>query len=97
MARRRALNIASDQLSKLSNSLADERRRQAVLSVWAWVHSGKLHPREDHKARDGFLYSDDPAMTGETVHGQTVRKPPEDRPGQLPYCGCLSRGIPVLD
>ena len=42
MSRRRALNIASDQLSKASESLNEERRREAGLMAWEWVSSHKL-------------------------------------------------------
>lgn len=97
MARRRSLNIAADQSQKLSTELARERRRQAGLSVFMWNHSGKMNPREEHKARDGKIYSEDPAMVDKTVRGQTVRKPPQDRAGTLPWCGCTERGILVLD
>ena len=89
MSRRRAMNIASDQLVKLTSALNDERRREAGMSGWEWVHSGKVHFRQDHKARNGKRY-DDSAKEG-------ARKPPEDRPGQLPFCGCTSRAILDLD
>lgn len=81
LGRRRALRIASDQSAKLTAALADERRRQAGLTKWRWRHSGKMHPREEHLRRDGKVYSDETA--------------PNDRPGQLPYCGCVSQ--PILD
>jgi uncharacterized protein with gpF-like domain len=84
MSRRRSLGIASDQLTKLSESLNEERRRDAGLDEWEWVHSGKAHPRAEHKARNGVRYSDDPAKG---------RPAPEDRPGQLPFCGCTSRAV----
>jgi uncharacterized protein with gpF-like domain len=83
MSRRRSVNIASDQLNKLTSALADERRREAGIHDWLWLHSGKLHPREEHKARDGKEYSDANA--------------PNDRPGMLPYCGCRQRGVLKLD
>src|SRR5690606_5967391 len=57
MSRRRSELIASDQLSKVSNALADERAREAGLTEWEWVHSGKRHPREEHQARNGFIYT----------------------------------------
>ena len=89
MGRRRALNIAADQTVKITAALNDERRREAGLSTWEWVHSGKLHPRENHKARNGKRYDDDVASG--------PRKPPEDRPGMLPFCGCTSRAVLSLD
>ena len=99
ISRTRSKNIAADQLSKLSSALADERRRQAGLSVWKWRHSAKRHPRENHVAREGRLYSDDPAMVGREVNGETVLAPPaeNDRPGRPPFCGCRGQGVLVLD
>ena len=93
MGRARARRIASDQLAKLTSSLADERRRQAGLSEWEWLHSGKLHPREDHRARNGRVYSDDPGEVGGKINGKAINAPPNDRPGQLPFCGCRSRSV----
>ena len=88
MGRRRSLNIASDQLTKLNSALASERRREAGIDTWEWVHSGKLHPREDHRARNGKRYSDDPADNA---------PPPNDRPGELPFCGCSERAVLDLE
>lgn len=99
MGRRRATLIASDQLSKLSNALADQRRVEAGISVWEWKHSAKLHPRVRHEARDGVYYSDDATNVGKSVGGKIVNAPPErgDRPGQPPYCGCRSRSVLVWE
>lgn len=93
--RRRSIRIASDQLSKISSALADERRREAGLTYWKWMHSGKNHPRANHVARDGKLYSDKPNGVGRTINDQAALPPPTDRPGQLPFCGC--RSLSVLD
>jgi hypothetical protein len=84
MGRRRALGIASDQLTKLNSALASERRREAGLNSWEWVSSGKLHYRPEHKARNGKRYSDDPSDNA---------PPPAERPGELPYCGCGERAV----
>lgn len=92
MARGRSQRVAADQLSKITSALADERRREAGIDVWKWRHSGKLHPRETHLARNGKLYADTPVG----AEGE-VREPPEDRPGQLPYCGCRAQAVLVLD
>lgn len=97
MERKRALNIAADQNVKLASALNEERRRQAGVMAWAWVHSDKRNPRPEHEARDGKLYSDDAADHGREYQGRTVRKPPEDRPGELPYCGCTSRAVLILE
>jgi len=93
MGRARARRIASDQLAKLTSSLADERRRQAGLSEWEWLWSHKKHGREEHIARDGKIYSDDPGEVGGKVNGKAINAPPNDRPSQLPFCGCRSRSI----
>ena len=96
MSRRRSINIASDQLSKVTSALADERRREAGIDVWKWRHSGKRHPRIEHLDRDGNLYGDTAATRTLEVDGKPVRKPPDDRPGQLPFCGCRAQGVVVF-
>jgi uncharacterized protein with gpF-like domain len=92
MSRARARRIASDQLAKLTSALADERRREAGIDAWEWRHSGKLNGRDEHIARDGKRYTDDPADVGDGF-----AKPPEDRPGQLPFCGCRSRAVLIVE
>ena len=83
MSRRRSINIASDQLSKISSSLASERRREAGLDHWKWRSSHKKHFRPEHQARDGKVYTDEDA--------------PKDLPGQLPFCGCREQAVMVFD
>lgn len=99
MAQDRARRIAADQIVKLGSSLAAERRREAGIDVWMWRHSAKRHPREWHLARNGVLYSENPAMQGREVNGQVVHKPPQatDLPGQPPFCGCVEQAVLVLD
>ena len=82
MSRARSVRIASDQLTKLTSSLASERRRQAGLTSWEWRSSHKLHFRPEHQARDGKTYTDADA--------------PADLPGQLPFCGCRERAVLVF-
>lgn len=96
MERRRALRVAADQTVKLGAALNEERRREAGISAWAWVSSHKANPRPEHAARDGKLYSDDPADVGREEGARTVAKPPAERPGQLPYCGCTERAVLIL-
>lgn len=88
-SRKRALRIAADQNVKLSSALNEERRREAGISKWKWVHSGKLHYRPEHKARNGKIYDDNAKNGG--------MKPPADRPGQEPGCGCTSQSVVSLD
>lgn len=83
MSRRRALNIAADQMQKLSAELDGARMREAGINTWVWRHSGKLHPRAEHKARDGNVYTDKTA--------------PQDLPGQLPFCGCKKQARVVFE
>lgn len=97
MERRRALRIASDQASKLTGALNDERRRQAGIDSWRWVSSGKTNYRPEHKARNGKLYSDDPSREGSEYEGQAVLKPPSTRPGEEINCGCTSVACLILD
>lgn len=82
-ARDRSLRIASDQLTKLTSSLASERRRQAGIAKWKWRSSHKLHYRPEHAARDGKVYDDTTA--------------PKDLPGQLPFCGCREQAVIEFD
>ena len=96
MERKRALRVASDQLAKASSALNEERRRQAGISGWSWVSSHKVNFRPEHEARDNKLYSDDPADHGREYQGKKVRKPPEDRPGELINCACTSRAVLLL-
>lgn len=96
MARRRALNVAADQSVKLASALDAQRQREAGLTVWRWNHSDKKNPREEHKARDGFLYADEAGDRGK-VGTSTIRKPPDDRPGELPWCGCIRQACLVLN
>lgn len=93
MARDRSMRIAADQLSKITSSLADERRREAGISVWKWRWSHKKHGRQLHIARDGKLYADTAAGADEA---KDINSPPEDRPGQLPFCGCRPQAVLAL-
>ena len=99
LARDRSLRIASDQLSKLSGALADERRREAGLDVWRWRWSHKKNGRAEHIARDGGLYTDNPALVGKKVGGEVIRAAPErgDRPSQKPYCGCRAQSELIFE
>ena len=97
--RRRALRIAADQTTTVAGQLNEERRRQAGIDTFEWVASGKQHPREEHKARDGRLYSESPTRQGTEYEGKMIRKPPppEDMPSVPIYCGCTSRAVLILD
>lgn len=97
MGRKRAVRISADQNAKLGGALNEERRRQAGITAFFWVHSGKRHPRAEHVARNGNLYSEDPARVGQEYEGKVVQVPPQDMPNELPYCGCTSRACLILE
>jgi uncharacterized protein with gpF-like domain len=82
---------------KLASALDAERQRQAGMDVWKWNHSDKLHPRPEHVARDGKLYADEPEHRGKLGNGQEVLVPPPDRPGELPFCGCVRQAVLVFE
>lgn len=99
LARDRSLRIASDQLSRLTGALAFERSKQAGIEVQEWMHSRKRHPRKEHEARNGNLYSDVPSRIGTEVDGKTVLEMPArgDRPSEPPFCGCRFRSVLIWE
>lgn len=99
MGRTRSMGIAADQTSKTMAALADERAQEVGLTAWKWRHSGKRHPRQNHKVRNGNLYSSSAATVGKTVEGETVMAEPEasDQPGRPPWCGCRKQFVVVFD
>jgi SPP1 gp7 family putative phage head morphogenesis protein len=100
-ARARARRIAADQTSKLSAALDNERQRQAGINVVKYHHSGKRHPREEHKARDGQLYELDTwrevrFVGGKKVYGADTIEA-DDRPGIPPFCACTTSAVLVFE
>lgn len=94
LGRDRSQRIASDQLGKLSGSLAEQRQRDAGIEIVIWRHSRKLHPRARHAARDGKKYRLDGYKAVEG--GEVV--PPDDWVQRQPYCGCRTQAwIDLLD
>lgn len=84
IGRRRADFIARDQTSKFSSDLDRLRQQQAGIQSYKWRHSGKIHFRPEHKARDGKVFRwDDPPYDG--------------HPGHAPNCGCKSLAFVDLD
>lgn len=74
--KRRAMNIARDQTMKLAGNLDRLRQSEAGIDQFTWRHSGKVHLRPEHLARDGKVYRwDDPKLAG-------------DLPRMKPNCGC---------
>jgi hypothetical protein len=101
MARKRANRVAADQAVKLSSALDAHRQREAGLDYFKYQHSGKLHPRSWHKARDGRIYENDTLKEVVFEKGQPVFTGAEidadDAPGQPPFCACVRVGVLVLD
>lgn len=100
LARDRSLRIAADQNSKLSAALDRERQAEAGVELFRWRHSGKLHPRSWHKARDQRVYD---RATGQRFNpdgtkmadGEKLER--GDFPGEQPYCGCRAQAyLPLM-
>lgn len=99
MARRRALLIASDQTTTLGAQLNQERMREAGIDSFIWWHSGKLHPREEHRVRNGLYYTENPTRVGTEYQGKTLRAAPspDQRAGVPVHCGCVEQSLLILD
>lgn len=80
---RRAKMIAYDQTRKAFNSLSIAKMNKIGVKKFEWLHSGgSTHPRKDHIAMSGNIYSlDNPPIIG-TMYGEQVR----GFPGDLPNC-----------
>jgi len=93
LARDRSFRIASDQLSKLTSALADERQKQAGITQVEWRSSHKRHPRAWHAARDGVIYD----LETRTPVGGGEAVPADDWVGRQPFCGCRTRAVLTFD
>jgi uncharacterized protein with gpF-like domain len=86
MARRRALNIASDQTTKLGGQLNRARQLQAGIKKFRWRHGAKRHPRIWHLERDGRLFDwENPGIAA------------DDMPSIPPWCSCTAQGVLSFD
>jgi SPP1 gp7 family putative phage head morphogenesis protein len=80
LAKKRSLRIASDQLNKISSTLDEQRMQSLGMEEFIWKHSGKVHYRPWHKARDGKKFRfDDPKLKGD-LPGQAIFCFPESHP-----------------
>lgn len=93
MSRTRSLGIASDQLSKLTSSLDEERMSQAGIEQFLYRHGGKRHPRSWHLARNGKTYE---LASGKQVGGPDVIAP-DDAPGRPAFCSCRRQAVVTFD
>lgn len=89
MSRTRARNIAADQTTKLTAALNRARQEEAGIRHFVWRHSRKRRPRLEHVARDGRLYKWRASTAGPGSN------PPDDMPGELPWCGCAAQAVLV--
>lgn len=85
LGRKRSLRIASDQTVKLAASLDRERQLQIGIAEFEWMHSGKVHFRPEHLARNHKVFAWDSEV------GRT------DPPGYAPFCGCKAKAYLNLD
>lgn len=87
---RRAELIALDQTRKTFNSVNRGRMQAVGVKKFEWLHSGGgAHPREDHVAMDGNIYSFDKLPVIDPRTGE------RGIPGQAPNCRCTMS--PVFD
>lgn len=83
MARRRALNIASNETTNITSMLNQERMMQTGIEHYEWLSSHKVNFRPEHAARDGKRY--------EIGHFG------DDEPGMAIHCACTARAVLSLD
>lgn len=89
---RRARNIALDQTRKAYNSINKGRMQAIGIKKFKWHHSGGgAHPREDHIAMDGNVYSfDDLPVIDERTGERGI-------PGQAVNCRCTMSPVFVFE
>lgn len=87
----RAKMIAYDQTRKAYNSINRSKMDDLRIKKFEWLHSGgSNHPRKDHIAMSGNIYSlDNPPIIG-TMYGEEIK----GFPGDLPNCRC--RMLPII-
>jgi SPP1 gp7 family putative phage head morphogenesis protein len=85
---RRAKNVALDQTRKAYNSINKQRMMAAGYTKFKWLHSGGgQHPRKDHIAMSGNVYSFDDLPVIDQRTGE------RGIPGQAINCGCTMQPV----
>lgn len=79
LGRARSLRIAADQTTKLSALLDRDRQLEIGIDQFLWRHSGKVHYRPRHKARNGKVFP----WLSNSLRG--------DLPGVAINCGCKAQ------
>lgn len=89
---RHARNVAMDQTRKAYTSINRERMAAVGVKKFRWLHiGGSQHPREDHVAMSGQVYSlDDPPVIDKRTGERGL-------PGQAIFCRCVMRPIVSFD
>lgn len=90
MSERRAKNLALDQTRKAYNAINKQRMLALGVKKFRWIHSGGgQHPRKDHIAMNGNIYSfDDPPVIDKNTGERGI-------PGQAINCKCTM--VPVIE
>jgi len=90
MTKRRAENIAYDQTRKVYNNVNKARMQAVGVKKFEWLHTGgSQHPRKDHIALSGKVFSFDNLPVIDPRTGE------RGIPGQAPNCRC--RMVPVIE
>lgn len=87
ITRRRAVNIANDQIRKATSALSSIRQQAAGITEGIWMHSrGQAHPRHKHLKADGEKFKlADGYPCGD--NGQNVM------PGEEINCSCTWKPV----
>lgn len=97
--KRRARNIARDQVHKAYESLSFARMKEAGLQYWEWIHGGgNKTDRYYHKLdvkKGGLNHSIH--KLGEGAYDPTKGIEREILPGELPFCSCMMRPVIKFD
>ncbi len=88
----KARNVAADQSRKAYNAINKQRMMATNYKEYEWLHSGGgLHPRPDHVAMDGNIYSfDKPPVIDKKTGERGI-------PGQAINCRCTMRPVYRLE
>lgn len=88
----KARNVASDQSRKAYNAINKQRMMASGYKEFEWLHSGGgLHPRKDHIAMDGKIYSFDELPVIDKKTGE------RGIPAQAINCRCTMRPVYRLE
>lgn len=90
---RRARMIAKDQTRKAMNNLSRGRLQELGVEDYEWIHTGgSAHPREDHIALSGKVFSwTDPSRFPKNKKGEAIT------PGSEINCRCRFRPVIKFD